>query len=94
MLKRTVCHALLIGICVWLGGMIGFGYTINHLRTDADAKTDAIVVLTGGRNRIGEAAQSGQRRAAFDFGRVERHFAGNPEKTPRCQNYHFPGDYA
>ena len=48
MLKRTVCHALLIGICVWLGGMIGFGYTINHLRTDADAKTDAIVVLTGG----------------------------------------------
>ena len=44
--------------------------------------------------RGGAAAQSGQRRAAFDFGRVERHFAGNPEKTPRCQNYHFPGDYA
>ena len=48
---------MLIGICVWLGGMIGFGYTINHLRTDPDVKTDAIVVLTGGRNRIGEAVR-------------------------------------
>lgn len=57
MIKRTVCHVLLIGICVWLGGMIGFSYTINHLRTDPDVKTDAIVVLTGGRNRIGEAVR-------------------------------------
>lgn len=57
MSKKLLGHALLIGICVWLGGMIGFGYTINHLQTDTDQKTDAIVVLTGGRNRIGEAVR-------------------------------------
>lgn len=57
MFRKVVFYLLLLGICVWLGGMIGFGYTINHLKTDEKQKTDAIVVLTGGRNRISEAVQ-------------------------------------
>lgn len=57
MLKKTFCHTFVIGICIWLGGMIGFGYTINHFKTDPASKTDAIVVLTGGRNRISEAVK-------------------------------------
>ena len=40
-----------------MGGMIGFGYTIYHFKTDETQKTDAIVVLTGGRNRISEAVE-------------------------------------
>lgn len=55
MFKKTLCHTLIIGICVWLGGLIGFGYTINHFQPDLERKTDAIVVLTGGRNRLSEA---------------------------------------
>ena len=57
MSKKSIFYLLLLGICVWLGGMIGFGYTINHLKTDEKQKTDAIVVLTGGRNRISEAVE-------------------------------------
>ncbi len=57
MIKRIVIYILLIGICIWSGGLIGFGYTINHLQADVAVKTDAIIVLTGGRNRIGEAVR-------------------------------------
>ena len=57
MLKKTFCHTLIIGVCIWFGGLIGFGYTINHFKTDAVTETDAIVVLTGGRNRISEAVK-------------------------------------
>ncbi len=41
-------------ICLWLGGFLFFCYQINHYRPD-NQKTDAIVVLTGGRNRITES---------------------------------------
>lgn len=57
MIKKIFCYAVFIGFCVWFGGMVGFNYTINHLKTDAGAKTDAIVVLTGGSNRISEAVK-------------------------------------
>ncbi|MBR6356322.1 MAG: YdcF family protein [Alphaproteobacteria bacterium] len=41
-------------ICLWLGGFLYFCYQINHY-TQSNEKTDAIVVLTGGRNRITES---------------------------------------
>ena len=40
---------------LWLGGFIVFQQYIRKRPIDATTKTDAIVVLTGGRNRIAEA---------------------------------------
>lgn len=42
-------------IILWIGGFFRFCYTINHYPQPNREKTDAIVVLTGGRNRISEA---------------------------------------
>lgn len=39
---------------IWSIGLIWFNYKINHYPEDSITKTDAIVVLTGGRNRIAE----------------------------------------
>ncbi|MBR1825284.1 MAG: YdcF family protein [Alphaproteobacteria bacterium] len=44
--------ACLLGL--WLCGFFFFAYGINHYKPD-NTHTDAIVVLTGGRNRIAEA---------------------------------------
>jgi uncharacterized SAM-binding protein YcdF (DUF218 family) len=41
-------------LIIWLGGLCWFGYHINHYPLDLATKTDAIVVLTGGRHRIEE----------------------------------------
>ena len=50
----TITFFLLI---VWIGGLFYFGYSINHYQTDTSSHTDAIIVLTGGRNRIAEASK-------------------------------------
>lgn len=55
MLMRLLLKLLflcLIGL--WLGGFFFFCYEINHYPPDQN-KADAIVVLTGGRNRITES---------------------------------------
>ena len=57
MTKKILVYAGVFAFCCWLGGLMGFGYCINRLRADETVKTDAIVVLTGGRNRIGEAVR-------------------------------------
>ena len=41
----------------WFGGFCIFAYKINNFTTDIQVNTDAIIVLTGGRNRISEAAK-------------------------------------
>lgn len=41
--------------CLWLCGFILFDNYIRNFSIDKNKKTDAIVVLTGGRNRIAEA---------------------------------------
>ena len=46
-----------ITVIAWIGGLIYFGYTINHYQPDIESHTDAIVALTGGRNRITEAVK-------------------------------------
>ena len=54
-----VCFIILLVIdqilILWLAGFILFENYINGFVTDKQRKTDAIVVLTGGRNRIAEA---------------------------------------
>lgn len=42
---------------LWFVGFLTFNYRINHFGQDDAAKADAIVVLTGGRNRLGEAVK-------------------------------------
>ena len=42
---------------MWLGGFCVFAYKINHFAIDYHTTTDAIIVLTGGRNRISEATK-------------------------------------
>ena len=48
---------ILITFILWIGGFCLFAYKINHFNTDATKNTDAIIVLTGGRNRIYEASK-------------------------------------
>lgn len=56
---KKIYFDILIVFCIlfllWLSGLFWFGYLINTYKQDIKTKTDAIVVLTGGRNRIHEA---------------------------------------
>lgn len=57
MLKRgiTYCLLFLLGVfAVWFAGFCLFVRHINSYEVDRETKTDAIIVLTGGRNRISE----------------------------------------
>ena len=44
-------------IVVWLGGLFYFIYGLSHMAMPTDEKTDGIVVLTGGKNRLQEAVR-------------------------------------
>ena len=41
----------------WFIGFLAFDYRINHFSQNSDAKADAIVILTGGRNRLSAAVK-------------------------------------
>ena len=53
-MKKTI---IFTAILLWLGGFGIFTYKINHFDIDYQTNTDAIIVLTGGRNRISEATK-------------------------------------
>ena len=44
-------------LCIWILGFCIFTYKINRLHPEHTNETDAIIVLTGGRNRIAEASK-------------------------------------
>ena len=46
-----------IAFILWISGFCLFAYKINNFNTDTTKNTDAIIVLTGGRNRIHEASK-------------------------------------
>ncbi|MBQ9271799.1 MAG: YdcF family protein [Alphaproteobacteria bacterium] len=52
--KYTFFSLILSGIALWFGGFLWFCFQINHYEKNK-TRTDAIVVLTGGRNRITES---------------------------------------
>ena len=56
-MKKLFLLTIFIMLGLWIGGLCLFAYTINHYPTDKTTHTQAIVVLTGGRNRIGEAVK-------------------------------------
>ena len=44
-----------IVVLLWLGGFVCFAKHINNYPLDSKTKTEAVIALTGGRNRISEA---------------------------------------
>ncbi len=54
MMKRLP-QFILCGIVIWLFGFVVFAHYINTPPQDDTTHTDAIIALTGGRNRIAEA---------------------------------------
>ncbi|MBL4802952.1 MAG: YdcF family protein [Emcibacter sp.] len=42
-------------ILIWVGGLFHFVYGLSQVEMPTDRKTDGIVVLTGGKNRLQEA---------------------------------------
>ena len=55
---KKVCLVLGIAILLlWFCGLMIFDYKINHFVIDKETKTDAVVVLTGGRNRLAEGVK-------------------------------------
>ena len=55
-MKKFLLFAV-CGLIVWLIGFSIFAHRINHYPTDNETKTEAIIVLTGGRYRIAEAVR-------------------------------------
>ncbi len=53
-MKRWLLYGLLSAFAAWFGGFVWFAHYINSYEIDTSTKTDAIIVLTGGKNRISE----------------------------------------
>lgn len=53
--KLLIIVVLLLG--AWTAGFAAFCYRIYHFTIDAETKTDAIIALTGGKNRLAEAVK-------------------------------------
>ena len=53
-MKRWLLYGLGRTFTVWCLGFVYFAHYINSYDIDKTTKTDAIIVLTGGRNRISE----------------------------------------
>lgn len=54
MIRRLLIYGGLSLLAAWCLGFVYFAHCINSYEIDKTAKTDAIIVLTGGRNRISE----------------------------------------
>ena len=54
-MKKNLLVTFGVVISVWLCGFLLFAYKINHVKFDGSHKADAIIVLTGGKNRIPKA---------------------------------------
>lgn len=52
MIKRLFIMATIIFIVIWLAGLVKFHEKIYNEEYDRKSKADAIVVLTGGKNRL------------------------------------------
>ncbi len=65
-MRRFLIYSLLVLFLAWIIGFVLFNQKINSYQIDNQTKTDAIIVLTGGRNRIIEAVR------LLDDGMAER----------------------
>lgn len=74
-MRKFLLYMILIVAISWLAGLVAFAYTINHYQIDMQSQTEAIVVLTGGRNRISEGAR------LLDQGLAKKLFISGVEKN-------------
>lgn len=79
-MKKLIVLSIFLIIGLWLGGLCLFAYTINHYPTDTKTHTQAIVVLTGGRNRISEAVK------LLNQGLADKLFISGVEKNTSLQD--------
>lgn len=56
-MKKFIIYMSIVCIGAWFCGFLVFNYKINHYVLDETTKTDAIIALTGGRNRISKAIE-------------------------------------
>ena len=87
-MKKLICISLFLLIFSWLAGLCFFAYTINHFHTDNSTHTQAIVVLTGGRNRISEAVK------LLNQGLADKLFISGVEKNTSLQDISHSQDIA
>lgn len=74
-MKKFLIIGGFLVLCIWFAGFAAFAGKINGYQTDETTKTDAIVVLTGGRNRISEAVK------LWDKGLADKLFISGVEKN-------------
>lgn len=55
-MRLIIKYCLIPAVFLWFVGLAVFNRYINSYENDRETKTDAIIALTGGRNRIKEAA--------------------------------------
>ena len=72
---KRICFILLCLGLLWICGLVFFTYRINHFPIDKESKTDAIVVLTGGRHRLVEAIK------LFNDGMSDKLFISGVQKN-------------
>lgn len=71
--KLLISVILLLGF--WTAGLAAFCYRIYHFETDTGTQTDAIIALTGGKNRISEAVE------LLNDGKAEKLFISGVQKN-------------
>lgn len=80
MIKKFIIYSSCLVILLWLGGLYRFAWKINHFGTIPSQKTDAIIALTGGRNRIAEAVK------LLEKGMADRLFISGVDKSISLDN--------
>ncbi|MBO7257758.1 MAG: hypothetical protein J6V11_02335 [Alphaproteobacteria bacterium] len=56
-MTKKISYLLLLSFLLWFMGFALFAWQINNFAPDTQTKTDAIIALTGGKNRITEAVK-------------------------------------
>lgn len=79
-MKKLILFITLLVFGAWVVGLCLFAYSINHFPTDTQTHTQAIVVLTGGRNRISEAVK------LLNQGLADKLFISGVEKNTSLQD--------
>ena len=74
-MKKLILLFSFFFLMAWIIGLCFFAYQINHFDTDETTHTQAIVVLTGGRNRISEAVK------LLNHGLADKLFISGVEKN-------------
>ncbi|MCF8474663.1 MAG: YdcF family protein [Emcibacter sp.] len=54
---KYISYVFLALVFMWFGGLLYFIYGLSQIEPPTDEKTDGIVVLTGGQNRLQEAGR-------------------------------------